>query len=591
MNDAHILHPLYSTIDHLLMTVASPGRYAGVEFNSIRKDLRAIRLRWGIVHPDLYETGFGIPELAILYHLLNRHPDVAAERCYRPDRDLETVLERRGLPLFTLETRTPLRELDVVHVHADNVLAAVNIPALLEQGGLHALAADRGEDEPVVVLSGALAFTPEPVADLVDLVLVGELEDVVEAFVEQWRRAGFAGADRTARIGELAQTLDGAYWPAAHAVDTEPGCVAWVTGPGPAGLPDRIAAARVFDFERAPTPARPVVAGIRTPHDRLRVEIQRGRASSDSGAQFRLPTGAPALSPVRTRSRSRVFEILETQYAATGHDVLVLNGTHPASHPDLAAILAGLEARIGPAGMHMIVPGLPASDQLDLLDPEGRVVPGAGGGTGAQLHLDAVETSPALARILEAAWDRDRLHDLAVRAYRRGFAGIVAHAVIGVPGERDGDVAAIGILARQLSAARREVDGRYGRLEWTVSAWIPGPHGPGEREAMAPIEELRRKLGLIRQGLGRRRDVRCRWSSLDLALVETLLLRSDRRMGPALLSLARDGVRFTTSTFGTPEPDLSVERFLAAAGLESDLLHHPEKALGQRTPWSHIDVS
>jgi hypothetical protein len=578
MNDPIHRHALHDRFDPLLLAVSVPGRYAAGEFNVVRKPLGALRLRHGLAHPDLYEPGFGDPELNRLYHQLNRHPDVAAERVFLPDADLESALRAAGLPLFTLESRTPLAELDIVQFSVPRPRFLVNLAPMLELGGIPPRAADRTAGHPLVLLSGAAALAPEAVADLVDLVLAGETEDVIEALVERWRTLAGSGLERTEIVFELACSLDGAYAPAFYRGMRIR-----------AGLPEAVIAARVTDFERAPVPTRPLVAGVRTFDEAMHIEIGRGadpgRSCLDAERTWAMP-----LAPARFRSTSRVLDLLEAQYGATGHEDIVLAAARPQDHPDLAGLVAGLRARFRGLRLHLRVPGLPVGDQADLLDPTGDPAPGPSG-TAARVHVWPEECTPALRRLAGDGPQSERVIESARVALRKGFVAIEMHAVVGVPGESEAELIAIGALARELAGVARGVDRRNARVELMCAPWIPRPHTEHEGEAIIEPVAYESKLQAVRRGLGRRRDVRIRAAAPDHATLDAILGRADRNLAAGLLVASRQGLRVRTAPGGARSGGSIAARLLEAAGLDPASAFRPLEAAPEAFPWRRIRLA
>jgi len=584
-------HPISDRVERLLLTVNNPGHYAGAEFNAVCKDRNALRLRWGLAVPDLYESAFAHPELAILYDLLNRHPDVSAERVFLPNRDLERALIAESLPLFTLESRTPLSELDILQFSVPGIITQLNVPAMMDLGGIAPFTADRDESAPLILASGEPAFTPEPLADLIDLFLIGEIEDAVQALQEKWLTFKAARLPRAEIILELARTIDGAYAPAFYRAESDSLGRPTSRVPDAPGLPDDVLAARVIDFDRGPIPERPPVAGVRTARDVLRLEINRGTEPDDPERGLD-PSAPVSLPPLRSRDWTLVLDALESQYLATGHEDIVLSLSRPEAYPDLARLVSGVRTRFRELRMHLTIPGLSLARQLELLDPALEPWPGSAH-RGPRALVTSLESTPALARLSAAparSHDRERLLGLADRAYRRGFQVIEVDAAIGVPAETDADLEAVGALVRDCAAARRTVDRRFGRVELRTRVWVPRPHTPFEGAALNAREELVRKLSIVRGAVGRRREIRVNWPSPDRAVLEALLRRGDRRLGPPLVRASRAGVRILASRDEVPNLERLTSRLFEESGIDPNTLFDPDGTNRGTAPWSHVRI-
>jgi len=579
-------HTIHDRVERLLLTVNNG------EFNAIRKDRAALRLHWGLAVPDLYDRAVAHPELAILYERLNHHPDVGAERVFLPGRDLERALVAAGLPLFTLESRTPLSELDILQFCETSVVSRINVPAMLDLAGIAPLAAERDESAPLILASGEPAFTPEPLADLIDLFLIGEIEDAVQALLENWRTLEAARLPRAEIILELARTIDGAYAPAFYRAERDSLGRPTVRTPDRPGLPDPVFAARAIDFDGAPIPVRPPVAGVRTARDVVHVEVNRGTEPDDP--EHGLDPWAPvSIPPVRSRDWRLVLDALESRFLATGHDDIVLALSRPEAYPDLKRLIAGIRARFRELRMHVTIPGLSLARQLELLDPGREPWPGPAHG-GPRVGITPAESSPALARKSAAParrFDPERLLALAGQAYGRGFQMLEINTVIGVPDETDADVEAVGSLIRDCAAARRSIDRRFGRVESNVRIWIPRPHTPFEDAALNGRDELLEKLSILRRAIGRRREIRVHWPSPDLAVLEALLLRGDRRLGPPLVRAARAGLRVLESRDEAASLAPLSGRLFQESGIDPATLFDPAGTKRGSSAWSHVRIA
>ncbi len=254
----------------LLEQASKPGRYIGGEPNMIRKDLGPIQVRFALAFPDVYEIGMSHNGLRMLYHLLNGIEDVYAERVFAPWVDMADLLQKEGLPLLSLETKTPMGEFDLVGFSLQSELTYINLPYMLDLAGVPLLAQERGEGDPLGCAGGPCTANPEPLADLVDFFVIGDGEEVVIELVDLYREAKGNGLRRWQLLEALA-TLEGVYVPQVHqpekpwAVESKPGKPRtlvkrrWVSALSP-------------DFY----PTRPVVPVIDAIQDRVSVEVMRG---------------------------------------------------------------------------------------------------------------------------------------------------------------------------------------------------------------------------------------------------------------------------------------------------------------------------
>ncbi len=256
-------------LDLILPRVQKPARYTGGEWNAVHKDHASARVRFALSYPDIYEVGMSHLGLQVLYHILNAHPDYLAERCFAPWPDMEQELRSRGLPLFSLESRTPLREFDAIGITLPYELTYTNVLNMLDLAGIPVRAADRSPEHPLIIGGGPGAVNPEPLAEFFDAILIGEGEEAILEIAE-----AAAQKDRAAALDALA-AIEGVYVPSRFQyAPAGPGPRGAVTpvGTGPARVTRRI----VTDLDAAPFPTHQIVPFIETVHARVTLEIMRG---------------------------------------------------------------------------------------------------------------------------------------------------------------------------------------------------------------------------------------------------------------------------------------------------------------------------
>lgn len=487
-------------IDALLRQVRHPARYAGGECNANDPDPDA-RLRVAVAYPDLYEVATRDVHVEALYRRWAALDGTSAERVFLVADDLERCLRKSGLGSFTLESRTPAAAMDVVHVVVPDTPAVQNVPALLEQIGLTPLAVERADDAPLVVASGPFAATPNAIADLVDVVVRGEVEDAVAILADRWRATTDAGLDRRAALTEVARIVDGVWVPSLHDVDGTPRV---------AGLEWPIPAAVALDLDHAFHPTRAIVPAVAPIEPEWVVEVSRPT-----------PDG-----PIRYRSADRVLDLVDAGLAATGFDRVRLDGPAIDAHPAFESWLRLLRRRLGPDRVALSIPGLGRDAQLATLSGLRRTAPDRP--LPFTLTPDGpldVDAPPPDA----LAWSE--------AAYRAGATSIAIDA------RHDADAAraaATARFARAVSEARKSVDGRLGRVDLRLGA---------PRDATAGFDGLHAGVGALRDVLGKRRDVRITGDSPGHAGLLARLRAAPRTIATALVALGRSGHRASALAF------------------------------------------
>jgi radical SAM family uncharacterized protein len=517
-----------SDFDVLLSRVVKPARYTDGEWNAVHKEPRSVRARAALIYPDVYEVGMSHLGLQILYHVLNSHPDFAAERAFAPWPDMEAELRSRGLPLTSLESRTPLREFDLIGITLPYELTYANVLNVLDLGGVPIRAAERGEEDPIVVGGGPGAVSPEPMAEFFDAILVGEGEEAIIEIAE-----AVTAPSRAEALEKLAQVA-GVYVPSRYE--------AVFDGPGPrgalvarGGAPERIERRIVEDLEAAPFPTRQIVPFLDTVHSRVTLEIMRGCARGcrfcQAGATYR---------PRRMRSVETLLRQAEEAVATTGYDEISLLAFTSVDHTEIGELTARLVERFGPRGIGIALPSLRADAfSVELANTIQQVRK-----TGLTFAPEAA--SDRLRRVIRKQLTEDDLFAAAEAAFASGWTRLKLYFMIGLPTETDDEVAAIGELVHRLTTyARSALGGKQGRLQIGVSvtAFVPKPHTPFQWTPQEPTDGLVRKLGVLQRTL-RGRHVKLSWSDPATSALEAAIARGDRRVGRVIEGAWRAGARF-----------------------------------------------
>ncbi len=517
-----------AALDRLLPLVAKPTRYLGGEWNSVVKDPGTLDVRLALAFPDVYEIGMSHLGFRILYALVNRIPWAAAERVFMPWVDMLDLLREHRLPLVTLESRTPLRELDLVGFSLQHELALTNMLAMLHLGGIPPLAAERGNGEPLVLAGGPLAFHPEPWAPFVDLVLAGDAEEALPEFLSRYRELKRAGARREDLVRELAR-LPGWYAPSLYRVVEEPVAGFLVPRPRPGeDVPARVRRRVLLDLDAVPFPEKIVVPHQEIVHDRVSFEIMRG---CPVGCRF--CQAGYVYRPTRERSAPRVIEGVRRSVAATGWDEFSLtslnSGEYSAIVPLLTRLMDEMEPRqvsVGLSSLHATTLTRELADQVRRVRKTGfTIAPEAG----TQRLRDVINKNLSEEQVLAAAR----------RAFEAGWVLVKLYFMIGLPTETDEDVDALVDLAGRIAEIGRRVQGRRARVTLSASTFVPKPFTPFQWCPMILPGRTRELQARIRSRLPR--GVQFRHHDPGASWLEGVLSRADRRFAPVILSAWRRG--------------------------------------------------
>jgi radical SAM superfamily enzyme YgiQ (UPF0313 family) len=371
--------------------VRKPGRYIGGEINQIKKDLMQCDLTVALCFPDIYEVGMSHTGMAIIYDCLNKIDGIAAERVFAPWLDAEKVLRARKIPLFSLECKASLKSFDIVGFSLTNELCYTNVLNMLDLGGVKIRSADRGEDEPLIIAGGGMSNCCEPVADFIDVFLLGEGEEAVVELAELIRAQKKAAAAKREILSCISDRFDWAYVPQFH-------------------RGDRLRNAVVEDFDNASVPLAPIVPFVQAVHERVSVEIMRG-----CPGRCRFCQASFCRRPIRYRSVERIIDIAKACYHSTGFDTVSLLSLSSADYPNLEELVAGLHEYFCDKHVGLSLPSLRVDKQLKVL-PELLTSVRKGG-----LTIAVEAASEGLRRIINKPLKDEDLFAAAEAAYRAGW--------------------------------------------------------------------------------------------------------------------------------------------------------------------------
>jgi radical SAM family uncharacterized protein/radical SAM-linked protein len=560
-----------------LAAVTKPARYIGGEHGQRRKDWDSVQSRFCLAFPDLYDIGMSHLGYRILYKLLNDDPQVLAERCYTPWRDMQAQLLAHGELLRTLESARPLCEFDIVGFSLQFELTYSNVLGMLQLGGIPLRSEHRGDADPLIVAGGPVATHAEPLAPFIDAFVIGDAEELALELAHTWAQARRERLPRREALLRLAQ-LPGVYVPAFYGVRTDPETGLQVVEPplderAPA-LP--IARRLVADLSRYPFPSDGPVGGPEAIFDRVSIEVARG---CTEGCRF--CQAGMIYRPVRERKPKEVVEAVVRALEHSGHDEVSLTALSTADVSCISPLIQELVEKTAPDRVSLSVASLRAYGLADdLLDEMRRVR--AGGLTfapeaGTQRMRDVINKNVTEEQLLETA----------ERVFSKGFDSMKLYFMIGLPTEQDEDVLGILQVGRNALGVANRLRRARAKVTVSVSTHVPKPHTPFQWCALDSLPEIRRKQSLLRQGLGRDRRLGLRCHDSTTTFLEGVFARGDRRLGDVLERAFLNGAGFD-SWEDQLRLDVWQEAF-AHFGINTDayLGTWPVTA---RLPWDHFDI-
>lgn len=566
---------LWPRIEPLLAGVERPTRYIDREWGARHDENAAYRAC--LIYPDAYEIGQSNAAIAILYDRLNTLEGVAAERAYLPWLDMSAAMRAAGVPLFALESCTPVRDFDVVGITIPYELTYANILEALDLAGIPLRSADRSADDPLVIAGGPGTYNPEPIADFFDAVFIGEGEEALAEIVSAHREAKAAGLGREDTLKALAR-VGGVYVPSLYAVTRDSdGALVSVRPQEGSGAPRTVAKRVVADLNAVASPVCGVVPFMDVVHDRYGIEVARG---CSRGCRF--CQAGMVYRPVRERTADTIVRDVMRGLACTGYDEVSLTSLSTTDHSQLEDVLRRLRRRLADKGVSISLPSL----RVDAFGVRMAQLVSAGKKGGLTLAPEA--GTQRLRDVINKNVSEENLLDSVRNAVEGGWRRVKLYFMIGLPTETDDDIRGIGVLVNKVLSASREAAGSGKgaiRVAVSVSTFVPKAHTPFQWESQISAEEIVRRQGVLRESMPRK-GVDLHWHDAEVTFLEGVMARGGREISAAIEEAWRDGAVFDA---WTEQFDLS--RWLRAFethGIDPATVASRGRTIDEVLPWEHI---
>ena len=503
-------------IQDILPLVEHPSRYLGSEINTIKKDHSKVNLCVALAFPDLYEIGTSHFGLQILYHILNHHHEIAAERVFAPGADMESHLRSSGIPMMSLESHKPINRFDIIGFSLLYELNYTNILTMLDLAHIPFLTRQRDDSHPFVIAGGPCTCNPEPVADFFDAIVVGDGENVILAMSNAWLAWKARGkSDKKTLLRNWSQ-IEGVYIPSFFKPKYDENGFETL-------LPEfadyqAVKRTVVDDLDQAAFPDAPIIPYGKPVHDRLRIEVSRG---CTRGCRF--CQAGMIYRPVRERSLETLLSLSDDCIASTGYEDLSLLSLSTGDYECIFPLMECLMSRYMSRRIAVSLPSL----RVGTLTPELMQLVKKVRKTGFTIAPEA--GSQRLRKVINKDITQKDIENTVKNAFNLGWQVIKLYFMIGLPTETQDDLQAIVDLVKELRKIKGP-KGRKGRLNVSVATFIPKPHTPFQWSSQISLADSKQKIRWLRKNL-KVSGVRFKWQNPEVSMLEGLWARGDRRLG------------------------------------------------------------
>lgn len=566
-------------LEDLLLKVEKPARYIGNEQNSIVKDLNDIDVRFAFAFPDIYEVGMSHLGLHILYNLLNKEEGIYCERVFAPWIDMEDLMRENNLPLYSLETKSPLDEFDFVGFTLQYEMSYTNILNMLDLGNVPVLSKDREEEHPFVIAGGPCAYNPEPLWEMIDFFVIGEGEKLTLEVLKLYREWKKENKDRKDFL-EKVSNLEGIYVPSLYDVSYKSDNTIEAMNTLKESYPSRVKKVIIKDLDDIYYPEKMIVPFIETVHDRVVLEVFRG---CTQGCRF--CQAGMIYRPVRERSVDNLVDLAKKLVEVTGYDEISISSLSTGDYSQLEKLVKTLMEEFKDKNVGLSLPSLRLDTfSLEILEEMQKV-------RKSGLTFAPEAGSQRLRDVINKGINEEDLIRSVRDAFGLGWSTVKLYFMVGLPTETEEDVMGIKELAYKVKDVffNQPKEKQKGNLKITASSscFVPKPFTPFQWFPQNSIDEFHEKTHMLKRSI-RDKKITYNYHDPKLSYLEAVIARGDRRVSKALYNAWKNGCRFDgwAELFDYDKWLKSFEE----AQIDPDFYALRQRDYEEILPWDFIDV-